>query len=63
MRTIFLLKSDLWIVQVLDEMVKFCDAVGSEAGSDTDDAGGSEAGSGTDDDWGTEESYVLRRTL
>ena len=44
-------------------MVKFCDAVGSEAGSDTDDAGGSEAGSGTDDDWGTEESYVLRRTL
>ena len=31
-------------------MVKFCDAVGSETASDTDDAMGSEAGSGTDDD-------------
>ena len=35
---------------MLDEMVKFCDAVGSEAGSDTDDAGGSEASNGTDND-------------
>ncbi|XP_063673765.1 monoglyceride lipase-like [Bolinopsis microptera] len=41
-------------IKVLDEMVKFCDVVRSEAASDTDDAVGSEAASDTDDAVGSE---------